>query len=67
MNGFITKLIRNSKVVKETNATRIMPFEMDKRDVREVYLAVGSFALAEGNIQKVLVFVTFPLFILWVK
>jgi hypothetical protein len=57
----------DSKVVIETNASRIMPFEMDKRDVREVYSAVGSFALAEGNLKKVLVFVTFPLFILWVK
>jgi hypothetical protein len=44
-----------------------MPFELDKRDVREVYSAVGSFALAEGNPQKVFVFITFPFFILWVK
>ena len=55
------------KVVIETNAHRIMPFELDKRDVREVYSAVGSFALAEGNPQKVFVFITFPFFILWVK
>jgi hypothetical protein len=57
----------DGKVVIETNAKSFLPFEMDKRDVREVYSAVGSFAMAEGNIQKAVVFVTFPLFILWVK
>jgi hypothetical protein len=55
------------KIVIETNAERIMPFEMDKRDTRTVYSAVGSFAVAEGNLQKVIMFVSFPLFILWVK
>jgi hypothetical protein len=56
-----------SKITIETNAELIMPFEMNERDSREVYTAVGSFALAEGNLQKLIVFVTFPMFILWVK
>ena len=57
----------NGKVIIETNAERILPFEMDKLDVREVYSTVGSFAVAEGNRQKALLLITFPLFMLWVK
>jgi len=57
----------NGKVIIETNAERILPFEMDKRDVREVYSTVGSFAVAEGNLQKALLLIIFPFFILWVK
>ena len=44
-----------------------LPFETNIRDVREVYSTVGSFAVAEGNRQKALLFITFPLFMLWVK
>jgi hypothetical protein len=57
----------NGKVIIETNAERILPFEMDKRDVREVYSTVGSFAVAEGNLQEALLLITFPFFILWVQ
>lgn len=57
----------NGKVIIETNAERILPFEMDKLDVREVYSTLGSFAVAEGNRQKALLLITFPLFMLWVK
>jgi hypothetical protein len=57
----------NGKVIIETNAERILPFEMDKLDAREVYSTVGSFAVAEGNRQKALLLITFPLFMLWVK
>lgn len=57
----------NGKVVIESNAEPILPFEMDIRDFREVYSSVGSFAIAEGIIQKALVFSSFPLFILWVN
>jgi hypothetical protein len=57
----------NGKVIIETNAERSLPFEMDKRDARELYSTLGSFAVAEGNPQKALLLITFPLFILWVK
>ena len=57
----------NGKVIIETNAEGNLPFETNIRDVREVYSTVGSFAVAEGNRQKALLFITFPLFMLWVK
>jgi hypothetical protein len=57
----------DSKIVIETNAKRITPFELDKRDARELYTAMGSFSMAEGNLLKGIMFLTFPLFILWVK
>ena len=57
----------DSTIIIKSNARPYVSYELGQNENRTIYSAVGSLGYAEGNLRSIVLFMTFPFYILWVK
>jgi len=56
-----------SIITVETNSYIFEPFEFNMKESRKIFAQVGAIGVSDGRVHNLLLFLLFPLYIVWVE